>query len=132
MVAFDAKTINELFGLQCFENGEFNRYLDEEVNYTAIIQTLCRNGAEWRMTQDTPVTFKKADMHKHGKRWIDFVAAKLMPSYHTTDITKDLAALIYAIVTEKTIDVGKIIQNGIFRIASGQNSIVLPFTNLIT
>lgn len=57
-MAFYVKMINELYGLQCFEYDEYNRYMDEEVNYTEIIQKLCRNRAEWRMTKNTSVLLK--------------------------------------------------------------------------
>lgn len=61
------------------------------------------------MTQNNPVTFKKSEMHEDDNSWTKFVVAKLMTSSYAIDITKDRAALIYAIVTGKKIDVGKII-----------------------
>lgn len=62
---------------------------------------------------------KKSDWCDDEKSWTEFVATKLMPSSHATDITKHGARLLYDIVTRKTIDVRHIIQNGILRIATG-------------
>lgn len=79
------------------------------MNYTTIICRLCKERAEWRMNRNTHVTLKKFDMQDDDKSWIEFVAMRLMPSSHTTKVTKDKASLIYDISMGKTVDIGKVI-----------------------
>lgn len=120
-----------MYGLPCFEYDDYRCYADKGVNYTKVIQRIFRDGAEWRMHNDNPVTFKKSDFCDDEKKWAEFVVAKLMSSSHATDITKDKAMLIYFIMTRKTIDVGELFTVGSFELPHVQ-SVALPFPNVIT
>lgn len=54
------------------------------------------------------------------------MASRIIPSGHKYDVNKDQSALVYYIMTGKTVDIGKIIQASIFHGATGNSTIVLP------
>ncbi|XP_075486403.1 uncharacterized protein LOC142526013 [Primulina tabacum] len=49
MVAFDAHTINTMYGIPPIMYDEYEEYRAEEVDYDNILQTICIEGAKWRM-----------------------------------------------------------------------------------
>lgn len=61
LVFVDSHTINSIYKMG-FEYDEYAQYLDEHLNYVQIICSLCRAGAEWRMTHIEPVTFAKSNL----------------------------------------------------------------------
>ncbi|EOY13933.1 Uncharacterized protein TCM_032752 [Theobroma cacao] len=118
-VPFHSQAINELLRTPNIENDEYGQYLGDHQDCNEIISTLCIEGAQWKTSHGEPVSFKRSVMKKELKVWLHFVAARLLPSTHISDVTKDRAVLIYAIVTHKSIDVGKVISHAILR--TGRN-----------
>ncbi|GMN53950.1 hypothetical protein TIFTF001_023091 [Ficus carica] len=55
-----------------------------------------------------------------------------MPVTHFSDVTKDQAVILYAILSQKSIDVGKLIQQTIKQALRGSTSGGLPHPSLIT
>ncbi|GMN68009.1 hypothetical protein TIFTF001_037068 [Ficus carica] len=71
-------------------------------------------------------------LDKHTKAWLYFIGAKLMPITHFSDVTKDRAILLYDILSGKSIDVGRLIQQSIKQALRGSTSGGLPHPSLIT
>ena len=59
------------------------------------------------MSDDKPVTFPSIGLTRECKAWYYFLAARLMPLRHFSDINKERAMLLYSIVTGKSLDLGK-------------------------
>lgn len=84
------------------------------------------------MNQTTPVALKKPDMMDDPKSWVSFVSARIMPSTHTTEINEDKVALVYAIMTKKTVNLWKIIHVLIMRVGASVTTVGLPCARIIT
>ncbi|EOY08722.1 Uncharacterized protein TCM_023809 [Theobroma cacao] len=52
-------------------------------------------------------------MDNEYKVWYHFLKAKMLPIKHLSDVTKDRAMLLYAIILGKSIDIGQLIFNSI-------------------
>ena len=70
-------------------------------------------------------------MDKYSKVWHYFIRAKLMPTMNFSIVIKEKATLIYAIQSDKSIDVRLVIQNSILH---GANHVTtrLYYPSLIT
>ncbi|XVE72036.1 hypothetical protein DITRI_Ditri11bG0006500 [Diplodiscus trichospermus] len=66
-----------------------------------------------------------------AKAWTYFSAARLLPITHLSSITNDRALLIYAIMEEFAIDVGRLICNNILHICDETTTSGLGYSSLI-
>lgn len=82
-----------------------------------MITFLCGPGTQWKVSKGIPVSFKANALNKFFKVWYHFLTARLLPVKHVSVITKDRAVLLYAMVTGKTINVGKLIFENILHVA---------------
>ncbi|EOY08849.1 Uncharacterized protein TCM_024087 [Theobroma cacao] len=105
---------------------EFYANVVEHVDGVAFVR-----GAQWKTSHDEPVSFKRSVMKKELQVWLHFVAARLLSSTHISDVTKDRAVLIYAIVAHKSIDVGKVISHAILHTGRTKRD-GIGFPSLIT
>lgn len=46
------------------------------------------------------------ELSRYGKAWYSFICAKMIPITHVSDVVKERAVLLFAIMKGKTIDVG--------------------------
>ncbi|XP_075500524.1 uncharacterized protein LOC142539131 [Primulina tabacum] len=132
IIVFDLSTINMVYDLPILEADEYTEYIAGDIDYTIILKDLCINGAEWRTNQGIPVTLKKSEMLRDPNTWASFILARILPSTHQTEITKDKAALVHAITTGQSIDLGKIIHGSILRTSTGLITTGLPCPHIIT
>ncbi|XP_073307405.1 uncharacterized protein [Primulina huaijiensis] len=132
MVAFDSTTINMVYNLPTFDNDEYTQYIAGNLDYTVMIKDLCAHGAEWRTNQGIPVTLKKSEMLRDPNSWASFILAKILPSTHQIEITKDKVALVHAITTGKSVDLGKIIHGSIMRTSKSLITTGLPCPHIVT
>ena len=95
-----------------------------EVDLDEIVYELCTPGTVWRMsvgTPSVPTTFPTAALNRYAKAWNAFICANNMPSSHSHDVTVDRAILLYGIVTDRYVDLGHVISQGIHRFLQGDN-----------
>ena len=59
------------------------------------------------------VTFPRFGLTKECKAWYYFLGARLMSVRHFSDMTKEQAVILYAIVIEKSIDLLKFLSSHI-------------------
>ena len=83
------------------------------------------------MVREAPAHFPSKDLHPHMKVWHHFICARLVPTMHLSEVTKERAALLYAILMGKKINVGRWIQHNINH-AIGQASGGTPHPTLLT
>ena len=92
--------------MQDIENDEYQQFLDGEVYYHEVIQKVVVEGTLWKVTDGKPITFLSIGLTKECKSW-HFVGARMMQIRHLSDVTKNRALLLYALVSKMTIDLGK-------------------------
>ncbi|PIN11694.1 hypothetical protein CDL12_15703 [Handroanthus impetiginosus] len=83
-INFSARTINSLFG-------------------TPSIDT----PGEWTLSRlNEPIHFPRTTLTFAADNWLRFVSARLLPSSHTSEVTRERAVMIYAILTDVPFDIG--------------------------
>lgn len=97
-MAFDSDTINAYYRLHTLSLS--NRYEDLCPSLDGVLQSLCKPGTQWTMKVGTTekVHFSYSTLSRYGKAWYAFICAKLMPTRHKNDVTKERACLLYGIV----------------------------------
>ena len=103
-VKHDNVTINNLFRLQYNPVGpdDVDILLNNEANMTEVTRAICLSrGTRWTIVKEAHAHFPSKDLHPHMKVWHHFICARLMPTMHLSEITKERAALLYAILRGK-------------------------------
>ncbi|XP_058742852.1 uncharacterized protein LOC131615712 [Vicia villosa] len=120
-VAFDEKIINQLFGLENFEQCSFEAreakgfYID----YQEILSTLCRPKKDWvRNNCGTPIRLHCCDLTPVPKAWASFVLHTLLPCSHTSRLNIQRANLLTAILKGEPVNVGRILANDLWDTAN--------------
>ena len=130
-VAFGGSTIKRFLKLQDIENNEYHAFLRGKIDYQEVLRTITVPGTQWKVTDGKPITFPSIGLTKECKAWYYFLATRLMPVRHFSDITKERDVLLYALVTEMSIDLGKFLSFHIMQCAK-HPSASLYYPSLIT
>ncbi|EOY08969.1 Uncharacterized protein TCM_024271 [Theobroma cacao] len=130
-VPFNAHTINQFYNTLDIENDEYDQFVNGDINLDEVLRSLSILGTEWQVHKGVVISFKANAMDNDYKVWYHFVAMKLLLVKYLSDVTKDRAILLYAIVTKKFIDIGQLIfKNIIMSARSPPNGLWYP--SLIT
>ena len=131
-VPFDRTTINRHYNLPNIDNDEYERMLQDEVNWETIMNALCPGTVNrWVLTQSGHLkSFPGKNLARSSKAWHYFVCSKFMPTTNHSAVSKDRAGLTYAIQIGKSIDVGMIIQRSILK-ALKTPKVGLPHPHLV-
>ena len=113
MDSFDSKTINGYYKHQDIDDDAQTTYWEEDLNLDQVSKALCRPKVEWKLNNGKVATFPTRDLDRYKKAWLNFIAAKLLPFNHLSDVTKEWVVLLYAIVSGMFINVRKVIQESI-------------------
>lgn len=108
-MSFDKDAINHFYKLPNYDINEYSTYVRWELDMTDVLQTIARLRAEWKVTSNEFVTLKSSEQSRDNKAWIHFIEVKLIPVSHTSNIRKERAILLYAILSSNSIDVRKVI-----------------------
>lgn len=109
LVPFSADTINTYYQLRIPRHCQYAHLHDNDPDFEAILKEMTKPGTTWIKGRKGGTIFHSKDLSRYGKIWYAFLYAKLFPSTHTYDVTKEKALLLYAIVQDFIIDVGAII-----------------------
>ena len=108
-MTFSKEVVNEYFGLPTLGDGEgFIRVL-REIDMATITTTICKPGIVWKKSGDVFRHFPRKCLLDKFRPWYTFVYANLLPTAHLSDVSRDRAILLYAIMTGASIDVGRVI-----------------------
>lgn len=133
MVAFDSATINAIYEMPSFEEDDYRTLMNGTVNYMEIMQETCTPGATWKLNLNGEVVnFESKYLKTSLYHWFVFVTSRIMPSNHTSQVTKERAALIYCIAKGMNIDAGRMVQTSILHSVRGTTTLSMPHTSLIT
>lgn len=115
IVAFDIQTINVVYNMPNYDNDGYRALIAGTVDYNDIMRYLCMPGASWKTNvEGNLVNFQAKFVLYEAYSWYLFIASRLMPKSHTSNVTKAKAALLYCIMRNKIVDAGRIIQASIF------------------
>ncbi|KAJ7971626.1 putative S-locus lectin protein kinase family protein [Quillaja saponaria] len=102
-----------------------------KVDFIVVIDELCYVGSLWKITNGVLVSFGASQLKAHSQTWYYFLLGNILPTSNASDVTRDRALLLYAIMKGMNIDVGKIIRSAILQSANGKH-LGLCFLFLIT
>ena len=63
--------------------------MDDHVDLNEIVNTICKLGTQWKMSNGVATSVKMSTLTKEAKIWHYFVGARFMPSLHLSDVTRD-------------------------------------------
>lgn len=119
--------INSYFNLPNITDDRYLKWGREHYDLENVIRRLGKLGTNWTLKQNTT---EKVSRYK--KAWYNFICANLMPTRPQNDVTKEQAHLLFAIVTNKPVDVGLTIKGLIIKYLRGSTTDGLPHTSLVT
>ncbi|WP_353055295.1 hypothetical protein, partial [Escherichia coli] len=90
-----------------------------------------KDGSRWKKNRDKVVNFPRNVLLERSWAWHYFISAKLLPSTHVSDVSKERAILNYAIQKQLSLNVGKIIEQTIIGFAIGRLASALGHPSLI-
>ena len=129
-VDFTPKVINQVFELPNYSKDEYTAMLQQPLDIRTFTKTML--GVEKNLTADWKV-LKRQELTHEARFANQLVSSRLMPCIVNDLVTRKRALLIYAILQNMTIDVGRIICSEIQEAAnSGLKRRSLGFPYLIT
>ena len=131
-IDYSPAMINALFGLQAPEKNEYTAMLSSRWDPDVVREALCLSGAVWGLTaQQRPRFWRHPDFKPIPRTWCSFVQGRLLPVSHFTEVKILQVILVYCIIQQCSIDVGRVIAYNIYHTAqSGSGGLVN--LNLIT
>ncbi|PIN18678.1 hypothetical protein CDL12_08647 [Handroanthus impetiginosus] len=133
-IKFSARTINSLFGTPSIDTpGEVQEFLENHPPLDTICELICRDNPQWTLSRlNEPIHFPRTTLTFAADNWLRFVSARLLPSSHTSEVTRERAVMIYAILTDVPFDIGHFLHRSILKSAMGGLTIRLYYPSLIT
>ena len=131
-VHYDTGMINQLFCLQYTPHGlDELDLLVKSANMEEISNEICGRATKWNIVRGEHAYFPSKDLHQNMKVWHHFICGRLVPTLHTSEVTKDRALLLYGIKKRLKINVGGWIHSNI-RHTIQQGSGGIPHPTLLT
>ena len=133
-VRYDTTTINNLLHLQYNPTGpdEGETLLNDDAKMPEVTRIICQSrGTQWAIMKDEHTHFPSKDLYPHMKVWHHFIYARLLPTMHLSEVTKEQAVLLYGIQMGQKINVGRWVQSNISH-AIYQGSGGIPHPTLLT
>ncbi|XP_073034928.1 uncharacterized protein [Primulina eburnea] len=130
LVSFDSEIINAFLETPEVDDSTFQA-LVANPDYTVIIDTLCHPGAIWKPVGGSPSCFDEKYLKADNALWYLFLARRMMPVSHKSEVQKERAVVLYAISQGYPINVGKLINSQIL-ISVNNRHIGLFFPCLIS
>ena len=124
-VPFHDKIINQLFGLENYEQCSFEarKAKGSNIDHREIHSTLCRPDADWVRNNDgTPSRIHTSSLTPIAKAWTTFVLHTLLPCSNASDLTIPKATLLTAILKGEPVNVGRILAEDLWVTANCSSS----------
>ncbi|PIN14789.1 hypothetical protein CDL12_12578 [Handroanthus impetiginosus] len=102
-------------------------------SWETISNVLCTAPPNWILNvHNEPVGIPRSSLTNEAWDWLRFINARLYPSSHLSEVSKDRAILLYAILTGVPLNIGRYINGAILKSARGGMTISLYFPSLVT
>ncbi|PIN16586.1 hypothetical protein CDL12_10760 [Handroanthus impetiginosus] len=133
-IIFSARTINSVFGTPFIDTpGEILKFLEDHPPLVTICELICREIPQWILSRlNEPIHFPCTTLTVAADNWLRFVSARLLPSSHTFEVTRERAVMIYAILTDIPFDIGRFLHMSILKSAMGGLTVGLYHLSLVT
>lgn len=133
-VRFDADAINRYYALPSIplHEDQYHQWLNGDQNLEEIIQRVCVPGSQWTISKQNKYRIHRSQLTRIAKAWMYFLAGKLIPIDHFFSIDRTRVLLLYAILQDLSIDVGRIIWVNMRAIPATGTHAGLPHPSLIT
>ncbi|MFQ6648171.1 hypothetical protein Gotur_021200 [Gossypium turneri] len=132
-VPLTSKSINDLFNLPDVEEDEYYPMMSN-INWDFlqhVLDVVTNPGSQWILRKYGSHSCQREYLKPVAKVWFYFFCYSFMPISHSSTISMERMLLLYAILTEKSINVGKIILKEILDCAKKKVGSVY-FPSLIT
>ncbi|KAL4287144.1 hypothetical protein AHAS_Ahas19G0156800 [Arachis hypogaea] len=97
--------------------------------WDGILQRICELSLDWTYNaRMAPNRLRANQITKEATTWLYLIFSYVKPKTHFTDITLDVATLLYCILDGKRVDLYKLIHN---KMKDTFNSYMLPFFSLV-
>ncbi|PIN25885.1 hypothetical protein CDL12_01366 [Handroanthus impetiginosus] len=124
-IDFSSSTINHLLGaLIVDELNDFEAFIQHTPSWETISEVL--------NVHNEPIGVPRFSLTNEAWDWLRFINARLYPSSHLSEVSKDRAVLLYAILTGVPLDIGRYINGAILKSARGGMTVSLYFPSLVT
>ncbi|PIM97902.1 hypothetical protein CDL12_29623 [Handroanthus impetiginosus] len=133
-INFSTRTINSLFGIPSIDTlGEVQEFLEDHPPLDTICKLICRDYPQWTLSRlNEPIHFPRTTLIFAADNWLRFVSARLLPSSHTSEVTRERAVMIYVILTDVPFDIDHFLHRSILKSAMGGLTVGLYHPSLIT
>ncbi|PIN21987.1 hypothetical protein CDL12_05306 [Handroanthus impetiginosus] len=133
-INFSARTLNSLFGTSSIDTpGEIQEFLEDHPPLETICELICRDDPQWTLSRlNEPIHFSRTKLTFAADNWLRFVSAQPLPSFHTSEVTKECAVMIFAILTDVPFDIGRFLHQSILKSAMGSLTVGLYHPSFIT
>ncbi|PIN03560.1 hypothetical protein CDL12_23916 [Handroanthus impetiginosus] len=120
-VNFSARAINSLFGTPAINTpGELQEFLEDHPPLETICELICWDDPQWTLSRlNEPIHFSCTKLIVVADNWLQFIFARLLPTKHTSEVTRERAVMIFAIVTDVPFDIGRFLHKSIRKSAMG-------------
>ncbi|PIN25370.1 hypothetical protein CDL12_01893 [Handroanthus impetiginosus] len=112
-INFSARTINSLFGTSSNDTpGELQEFLEDHPSLDTICELICWDDPQWMLScLNEPIHFSRTKLTFVANNWLRFVSARLIPPSHTSEVMRERAIMIFAILTDVPFDVDRFLHN---------------------
>ncbi|GAU28340.1 hypothetical protein TSUD_256680 [Trifolium subterraneum] len=120
-VPFDDKIINQLFGLENYEQCSFEarKAKGSNIDHQEIHSTLGRPETDWVRNKDgTPSRLHTSDLTHNARAWAAFVLHTLIPCSNMSDLTIQNATLLTAILKGEPVNVSRLLAHDLWSTAN--------------
>ncbi|PIN16002.1 hypothetical protein CDL12_11348 [Handroanthus impetiginosus] len=133
-VDFSSFAINDLLGAPIVdEPKDFEAFIQHPPSWETISEVICAAPPEWILNvHNEPVGVPRSSLTNEAWDWLRFINAKLYPSSHLSEVSKDRAILLYAIPTGVPLNIGRYINGAILKSARGGMTVSLYFPSFVT
>ncbi|PIN12196.1 hypothetical protein CDL12_15198 [Handroanthus impetiginosus] len=98
-----------------------------------ICELICRDDPQWTLSRlNEPIYFSRTKLTFATDNWLQFISARLLPSSHTSEVTRERAVMIFAILTDVPFNIGCFLHKSIWKSAMGGLTVGLYHPSLIT
>ncbi|PIN07372.1 hypothetical protein CDL12_20063 [Handroanthus impetiginosus] len=113
-VNFSARAINSLFGTPAVATHQLQEFLDDHPPLDTICKLICWDEPQWILSRlYEPIYFSRTKLTITADNWLRFFSIQLLPTTHTSEVTRERAVIIFAILTDIPFDIDHFLHKSI-------------------
>lgn len=134
LIPYNSQSINNVFRTPNYDGHNYLELGLRSYNANEIIARLCKPDTTWKTNEfhGEKTSFPQQSLSRYGKAWYAIICSNIMPTHHLSDVTRERAILLFAIVMGLKVDIGALIQDSIKKAIQSNTISGLPHPSLIT